>query len=541
MEVILAGYNLDTSTIAIVSELAEALSRAPQPESLDGLGQEDLAALARELLAAGAGLPGRPITPETIAVAYARISRDPAPVTELRERALADVESARRSAKSIVFEMNHQSVAEHAVFNFDILGISRLAVERLQWHRLCSFTEKSQRYQKLEGDYVVPAEFGEEAKALYVKNADAQNAAYHELYPRLFEFVKEKYPEKAETKAGKRDLLTSVKEDARYVVGLGTHAQMGFTSNARNMEYIIRCLRAEPLAEVRELGERFYKETAAVAPSLILLTDPVEYEKEFGIPLNDDHFMKTHPHTREFVEKLFEKPEECAEDSPPPAPRCGDASLVWSDPDTDVRVAAAILHSHSGRPMAECLEKARSLMESEQPDRRWWLMKEFMKHSHPWESATREFEVGQFMFEVNISSAAFGQMKRHRMCTQLVQDYDPALGATVPPLAAEAGLEDELRRVYDESAEVFRRLATDHPSAAAYALCNGHRRRMLLAASPRELYHMARLREDAHAQWDIRQLTGDMLTLAREAAPVTLMLACGKDSFNEARSQVYGG
>ena len=57
MEVILAGYNLDTSTVAILKELEAALSKSPQTESLEGLSQEDLAALAAELKAAGAGLP----------------------------------------------------------------------------------------------------------------------------------------------------------------------------------------------------------------------------------------------------------------------------------------------------------------------------------------------------------------------------------------------------------------------------------------------------------------------------------------------------
>ena len=38
---------------------------------------------------------------------------------------------------------------------FDILGCSRLAIEALEWHRLCSYTEKSQRYITLDGDFVV--------------------------------------------------------------------------------------------------------------------------------------------------------------------------------------------------------------------------------------------------------------------------------------------------------------------------------------------------------------------------------------------------
>jgi len=125
MKITLAGYNLDVSLIE------EAMNQAEHPEAF---------------------------TPETIAVAYARISRDPSPVSELREKAISDIEKARKSARAIVFDMGHQSVAEHAAFNFDVLDISRLCVESLEWHRLCSYTEKSQRYQELEEDFVEPSE-----------------------------------------------------------------------------------------------------------------------------------------------------------------------------------------------------------------------------------------------------------------------------------------------------------------------------------------------------------------------------------------------
>ena len=80
-------------------------------------------------------------TPETVSAAYARISRNPAPVNELREAARREAEKARRSNQSIVFDMGHSSIAEHAVFNIDVLGVSRLLVEEIEKFRLCSYTE----------------------------------------------------------------------------------------------------------------------------------------------------------------------------------------------------------------------------------------------------------------------------------------------------------------------------------------------------------------------------------------------------------------
>jgi thymidylate synthase ThyX len=47
----------------------------------------------------------------------------------------------------------------------------------------------------------------------------------------------------------------------------------------------------------------------------------------------------------------------------------------------------------------------------------------------------------------------------------------------------------------------------------------------------RELYHLSRMRADAHAQWDIRMLAEEMLRQARKVMPLILMMACGKDNF----------
>lgn len=67
------------------------------------------------------------LTPETISAAYARISRSSASIHELRNIAIHEVEKSRATNKRVVFDMGHTSIAEHAVLNFDISGISRLA------------------------------------------------------------------------------------------------------------------------------------------------------------------------------------------------------------------------------------------------------------------------------------------------------------------------------------------------------------------------------------------------------------------------------
>ncbi|MDR1324218.1 MAG: FAD-dependent thymidylate synthase, partial [Candidatus Margulisbacteria bacterium] len=102
--------------------------------------------------------PRQDVTPETLSAAYARISRDSRPINELRQAARAEVEKSRKSNQKIIFGLGHSSVAEHAVFNFDVIDVSRRAMEELEKFRLCSYTEKSQRYITLDSAYITPPE-----------------------------------------------------------------------------------------------------------------------------------------------------------------------------------------------------------------------------------------------------------------------------------------------------------------------------------------------------------------------------------------------
>ncbi len=248
MKVVLAGYNVDREALDEV--------RRAVPDRLD-------------------------LTPETLSAAYARISRDPRPVEELRRAARAEVEKARRSNRTIIFKMGHHSVAEHAVFNFDIGGVSRLAIEEIEKFRLCSFTEKSQRYIKLGNDYVVPEEIVRAGKRpLFVATVRAQNALYHALYAKLRPYVFATNPEAA-ADPGRHALLDGwAKEDARYAVSLATEGQLGLTVNARNLELMIRRFAAKPSAEIQALHRMLAEEARRVAPSIILFTVATPFDME---------------------------------------------------------------------------------------------------------------------------------------------------------------------------------------------------------------------------------------------------------------------
>jgi thymidylate synthase ThyX len=152
----------------------------------------------------------------------------------------------------------------------------------------------------------------------------------------------------------------------------------------------------------------------------------------------------------------------------------------------------------------------------------------------------REFEHAVLTFELVVSASCFAQLKRHRMATLTVQDYDPALGATLPPSIEAMGEGAAFRDMIARTGQAYAILKEAAGAAAAYVLTNAHRRRVLLKVNLRELYHISRLREDASAQWDIRRVSAEMSRLARGRFPLAGMLLCGKDAYPDRYEEIFG-
>ncbi len=484
MEVILAGYNVDQDL------LARLKSSAPETSSDPGR----IPAIDPDAL-----------TPEALSAAYARISRDPRPIPELRARAREDVARARRSNRQIIFGFGHASVAEHAVFNFDVLGLSRLAVEALEATRLGSYTEKSQRYILLDRDFVVPQEIaGGALEARFRKLLNYQQQSYRQAYDALVAQYRATRGATWDDPCVREPLEGAAKEDARYCLGLATTGQLGATLNARCLEATVQRLAADPLAEARELSARLHAAVADIAPSLVRHVTPTPYRAQTGCVLRE-LLTATGPLAAT------------------PSSQAPDVRLIALSPDGEEDVLAALVHGCSTLSHVEALERVRGL----RPDQRVTLITESLRRLGAHEVPLRAFELAEVAYELTVSASCFAQLKRHRMATLLPQAYDPQLGFTVPPAFAECGLEARLRDVCAASEALYAEISAVAPAAAPYALTNAHRRRVLFKANARELYHFARLRLDPHAQWDIRGIAEQMLALAREHWPNLMMLAVG--------------
>lgn len=486
MKVLLAGYNIDADIVETLKE--------------------------------NAGWDMDNVTPETLSASYARISRDPRDISVLRQVACAEVDNARKSNESIIFGFGHHSVAEHAVFNLDVIGLSRLAVEQVQRFRLASFTEKSQRYITLEGDYYTPQEIkGSPLEQGYHDTIVMQNDAYFKIYEKLKTHLFQKYSDMVQSKLGERTVDGWAKEDARYVVSLATLSQFGMTVNARNLEYMLKKFRSRKLKEVNNLADSIYSIVGNFTPSIIQFTEPTAYDIQRPEQIKD------------LVASYYDAID-------PDNNSLEDVRLVQYNRDADELLCAAILFQDSRSSYAKCIEAVKQMDDAEKEN----IIKTALSHRDFYNSVDRYFETVDYSFELIISASNYAQLKRHRMSTQLVQDYDTSLGYTVPQNIKDIAMEPLFIETMEKTEEFYEKLDAAFPEIKNYILTNAHRRRVLFKCNARELYHFVSLRADEHAQWDIRETAEKVRRIVSQATPLTAMMLCGKTDFDQVKAKIFG-
>ena len=516
MKVILAGFNVDVEVLKEIRERFDSISRTFDSFSISNMPENELRRQAENVGQTASDMINKDnLTPETLSAAYARISRLPQPIPDIRRASREGVSRARRSNEQIVFEFGHKSVAEHAVYNFDVLGISRLATEFVQNNRLCSFTEKSQRYIRFDEEVFVPLELKESPLlSRYQDVTHQQYTCYEKLFKALLKHLSKNFPDMTNDKDGRKQLEIMAGEDARYILPLATFTQFGMTLNARCLEGMITKANAHPLPEIRHFAQDLLKVTKKNTPSLIRYTD-----------VSDD-YRATGGRIKKYLPEQMDIPDDRGEDR---------VRILSYPNDGDERILTALLFSHG----LQSWEKSRETVKSLCNEKRESLFRDAMKGVTVHDPVWREFEVLDFDFEVILSASAYAQLKRHRLSSQILKPYDPNLDVTIPASVSNADTKDTFMETIGETESLYQELLNTYPITAEYVLTNAHRRRLMLHVNGRELYHMARLRMDQSAQWEIREIMTEIVSIAQKKCPIALALACGKDGFENVYRKLY--
>jgi thymidylate synthase ThyX len=428
-------------------------------------------------------LSPRALSPETIAVAFAKTSRAPESFREIAAQ-LSDEQSAKFHEKWVV-GYGHASVAEHAVLHIAFENVSRVAIETIESSRLASYTEKSTRYQKWgPEDFTVPPELdGHPLRDEFIETVRLLFSAYADS----LEPVKSLVLQKAQRRENESDegydrrIRSQYVDRCRFILPAAANANVGMTANARVIEMVIRKMLSHPLAEVREIGEKVKEVSKAETPTLVKYADAVPYLMETYAELNSK----------------MQKQAAALKDW---------CNLIDYDKHGERQVIAAALYRFHEMPFADALDHVKSLKKKELVALAETLLGKLEKFDIP----LRELEYCNYTFDLVMDQGAYAEFKRHRMMSQTPQRLTTRLGYSIPKLVTEAGFGSRYEAAMEAAISMYEKLHAFNPDVAQYIVPNGFNRRVLAQFNLREAFAFCQLRTASNAHFSIRRVAQKM-------------------------------
>jgi thymidylate synthase ThyX len=427
-------------------------------------------------------LSPRSLSPETIAVAFAKTSRSPDSFRTIAAE-LSDEKSAQFHEKWVV-GYGHASVAEHAVLHIAFENVSRLAIESIEGNRLASYTEKSTRYQKWGlDDFTIPPELeGHALYSEYVETIRLLFKTYADSLEPVRSLVLERFPRRENEKdeAWDRRIRSKYVDVCRFLLPAASLANVGMTANARVLENMIRKMLSHELEEVRQIGERVKEVALGETPTLVKYADAVPY------------LVETCGEIRELENRELD------------SDTGGESwcSLIDYDKDGEKKVFAAALYRFGEMSFATALAYIEALGE----DQKGSLAESLLGRLGKFDIPLRELEYSSYTFDLVMDQGAYAEFKRHRMMTQTPQKLTTRLGYATPGLITEAGFESQYESAMNAATEMYEKLYQENPDVAQYVVPNGFNRRVLAQFNLREAYAFCQLRSAANAHFSIRRV-----------------------------------
>jgi thymidylate synthase ThyX len=434
---------------------------------------------------------------EFIATLFAWVSRSPKSFKEHLKTALKDQdiqgsldsfkkldEKAKKFHEKWTVGYGHSSVAEHAVAHVGIEEISRLASAELELaNSFLSITEYSQRYQKPERykwhNPVQDELLAESVECFYNKAFDA----FEKLIDGIFTYLLNKEGGDVVDKKRVAELEKLAFEDARYVLPLSMHTQMGMTANGRAWRDALAVLGNSDHAESRILSHSLRDEITKVLPVLLKYATPSQYQKN----------SKTR------VKNLFNGSINKAH-----SPMEVRLSTVQSESQAIDEILALLKMENESTAYPTALAHVKhGLTDSEKEN----AIKELLFEMKHFDNPPEVFKHIKYSAQFKVSEANWHQLLRHNRMTDFTfGKATPHFGLTLPPRIVEAGLHHIVKDIAEQSEELYNILVEQElENEAQYVVLNAHRRQIFASFSLWEAYHLINLRTSEEAQWDIRE------------------------------------
>jgi thymidylate synthase ThyX len=428
---------------------------------------------------------------------------------------LAGDDHALRTARAealyqkVFTEFGDDSVAQLGGAHLACEQASNLLTKVLERGRLASYLEQSTRYLRFDRPlggryrYLLPPEVaGSPLAADFCRLLDGLFTVYSRLVDPLEAHYRARFPQaESDPDAVYRvSIRTRAYDDLRGLLPAATLSNLGIYASGQAFEALLLRMRAHPLAEAREYGERMLGELRRVIPAFLRRVDLPERGGAAS-----KYLAETARAMDDLAVRLELPPEERTE-----------VTLVDWDPEAELKVAAAALYPHTDLPDDQLLAHVRGLPDEAVAS----LLTAYAgRRENRRHRPGRGMERVDYRFDLLCDYGIFRDLQRHRILTIDWQRLGISHGFVTPPALEEAGVAAQWAQAMESAAALHSRLAsTLGADVAQYAVPFAYRIRFCVQLNAREAFHLLELRTQPGGHPGYRRVCAEMHRLIAEQA-----------------------
>jgi thymidylate synthase ThyX len=283
------------------------------------------------------------------------------------------------------------------------------------------------------------------------------------------------------------DLRAKVCDTLRVLLPLSVFHNTGVFGNGRFFQGMISNFYSSPFTEVQNMGTLTHEALNQIIPKYVKRAQKNEY------------VVKTEYNLRKLAAELVKgiEPKNEAEVTLMP--------FISSPEEFDISTTATMLYAYTDLSLTQLMDIVRALPEEKRElIRQTYLGERNIRRDRP----GRALEDGYpYKFDLLVTFQVFKDLMRHRMSSQIWQDFTPVHGFHIPEEVKELGLENEILNVEKEARELYHKLcAAGFQAEAQYTVLHGHKTRWIFQANDRALMHMVELRTTPQGHPEYRMI-----------------------------------
>lgn len=406
---------------------------------------------------------------------------------ELEDQSIA-IKKAQNFYDRILDGYGDDSIGELGGAHLAIENVSMIAAKAIEDARIGgSPLEKSTRYiyfdQKYEGEYLFfrePILMTSAYRDHYVDTCNHLFEVYGKLIPPLTEQMEKDFPKEHDVSkvAYTAALRAKVLDCLRGLLPASALTNMGVYGNGRFFETLVQKLNCHNLSELQEIARSSHQELSKVIPSFVRRAEFSHKHQSSYAEFHDKMYEEFHLMSKQYTSSI----------QPLSQPT---VRLVNSDPDSPVKVGAALLFNQSNCGLKELQEMCRKLPKEDLSRilEGAAAFRQNRRHKSP-----RALEHAEFTFEIVADYGIYRDLQRHRTLTQERQLLSCDLGYYIPKEILDTEMEKDYREAMDLSKATYDEIAGELPEEAQYVVPMAYNIHWYFHINLRSLQWMCELR-----------------------------------------------